>query len=119
MRKAGEYLLDGTLDKATYADLCEKQLADIRAAEAELERLGSRQLPPALPPLDEVLRDVNGWDDVVTGADVPAAREVLAALIERLTPVRLGPDWYGAEITWTPLGEALHQLVAAAGADAA
>jgi hypothetical protein len=39
--------------------------------------------------------------------EVAAQREVLAALIERVVPVRVGRGKYGAAIAWTPLGEAL------------
>ena len=44
---------------------------------------------------------------------------MLAALVERVVPVRARVGRYGAEITWTPLGKALRELVAAVGADAA
>jgi hypothetical protein len=42
--------------------------------------------------------------------DVPAQREILAVLIERVVPVRLGRGRYSATVTWTATGRALRQL---------
>ena len=39
--------------------------------------------------------------------DIAAQREVLAALIERVVPVRVGRGHYAVEITWSPLGDGL------------
>jgi hypothetical protein len=50
---------------------------------------------------------------------MPARREVLAELVERVVPVRLAPGRYRVEITWTPLGAALRALAAGALAEPA
>jgi hypothetical protein len=41
------------------------------------------------------------------GGEIAAQRDVLAAVIERVVPVRVSRAKYEVEITWTPLGEAL------------
>jgi hypothetical protein len=43
--------------------------------------------------------------------DIAAQREVLAALIERGVPVRVGRGVCRVDATWTPLGEALQAAV--------
>jgi hypothetical protein len=43
--------------------------------------------------------------------DVAARREVLAALIERVVPERVGRGRYRVEVRWTPLGEGLRAAV--------
>jgi hypothetical protein len=44
----------------------------------------------------------------VRDAEVLALREVLAMLVERVEPTRVKLGRYRIEVTWTPLGEALH-----------
>jgi hypothetical protein len=39
--------------------------------------------------------------------EIAAQREVLATLIERVEPVRVGHGKYDVEIVWTPLGDGL------------
>ena len=65
---------------------------------------------PVLPELETVLRDANSWREVLTGADIAARRDVLALLVERVTPTRVGRGTYEAQIIWTSLGQALRQL---------
>jgi hypothetical protein len=45
------------------------------------------------------------------GGDVAVQREVLAALIELVVPVRSSRGKYTADVTWAPLGEALRTAV--------
>jgi hypothetical protein len=45
--------------------------------------------------------------------EIAAQREVLAALIERVVPVRIGRGQYDVEVAWTPLAEALRAAVLA------
>jgi hypothetical protein len=43
--------------------------------------------------------------------EIAAQREVLAALINRVVPVRVGRGQYSVEMSWTPLGEGLRAVV--------
>jgi hypothetical protein len=45
------------------------------------------------------------------GGSVAAQREVLAALIERVVPMRVGRGQYEVEVSWTPLGEGLRAVI--------
>ena len=65
---------------------------------------------PSLPPLANVLRNAGGWGEILAGADIEAQRNVLADLVERVIPERVGYGKYEARIEWTPLGKALRQL---------
>ena len=69
-----------------------------------------------LPPLDTVLHDASGWQEIVAGSDITAQRDILALLIERIVPERVGRAQYRSAITWTPLGSALRQLTDATAA---
>ena len=67
---------------------------------------------PALPPFDPDwpetgLTAAKGWGAAIREGDIAAQRDVLAALIERVVPVRVGRGTYALEIVWTPLGEGL------------
>ena len=81
--------------------------ADLEAAEAEAERLRGAEVPPALPPLEAVLREAGEWAAALRDGDVAAQREVLAALLDRAVAERVGRGCYRVEVGWTPLGEAL------------
>jgi hypothetical protein len=48
--------------------------------------------------------------------EVARLRDVLALLIDRITPVRVGHAKYHVRVTWTPLGESLRRLAERAGA---
>jgi hypothetical protein len=85
-------------------------MADLQAAEAELARLGEARPTPTLPPLQQVIERAGGWGEIVKAGDIPARRTLLAALVERIVPRRTGWRKYEAEITWTPIGEALAKL---------
>jgi hypothetical protein len=106
--------VDGTLDRAGYELARDKVQADLEAAEAELGHLQRARPSCALPPLVEVLRGARSWGRVLRGADLVAQRDVLAALIDRVTLVRTGWWAYAAEITWTPVGQALRGAAEAA-----
>lgn len=109
---AARLLVDGALDRAGYEALRDAESAALEAADRERARLAAEtpQAGPTLPPLGEVLAEVGGWAEALRGADVPAQREVLAALLERVAPVRTGYGKYQARITWSPLGQALEAL---------
>ena len=65
---------------------------------------------PSLPPLADVLRNAGGWGEILAGADIEAQRNILADLVERVVPERVGYGKYEARIEWTPLGKALRRL---------
>ncbi|MDF3015445.1 MAG: hypothetical protein K0R44_670, partial [Thermomicrobiales bacterium] len=65
----------------------------------------------SLPPLEKVLAAVQGWGTAMRDGDIAAQREVLAALIERVMPRRIGRGRYEVEIVWTPLGEGLREAL--------
>jgi hypothetical protein len=100
-------LVDGVIDRAAYDITRDRLRRELDDAEAELADVRGRDRAPALPPLDDVLRDLGDWTTILAGADVPARRDVLAALIERVVPVRVGFGRYEADIAWTPIGVAL------------
>ena len=108
LRNAALLLVDGALDRDGYELARDRAQSDLNAAEAELARIAAERPAPALPQLTEVLRSAGSWRELLRNSRVPAQREVLAALIDRATLVRTGYRSYGAEIVWTPLGQALH-----------
>jgi DNA invertase Pin-like site-specific DNA recombinase len=113
LTRAAVLFADGDIDKAGYELLRDQARADLDAATAEAERLSPAAPPLALPPLATVLHELGRWGTVLAAADVGAQRDVLHALVAHVTPCRAGRGRYRAEITWTPLGLALHALAAA------
>ena len=103
---------DGDIDKPGYELLRDKARADLDAATEELSRLQTVEPTVTLPPLETVLAAAEGWGAAMRDGDIAAQREVLAALIERVVPVRIERGTYGVEVTWTPLGEGLRAAVA-------
>ena len=89
-------------------DGAEREITDLRGAETPA---------PRLPPLADVLAELGGWASALEGADGPARRETLIALINHVVPERIGYGRYEARITWTPTGAALHQAAAAGAAN--
>jgi hypothetical protein len=81
--------------------------SDLEQAQSELARLGAEAPVSVLPPLEQVLAEAGGWRRALREADIAAQREVLGALIERVSPERIGRGRYRVEITWTARGEAL------------
>jgi hypothetical protein len=113
---AMDSLLDGAIDKAAYDRAVERYTADADAATAELASLRKPDTAPVLPDLETVLRDADSWQQILTGADLAAQRNVLAMLIERVVPERIGRGRYQTTVIWTPLGSALSRLTEATGA---
>jgi hypothetical protein len=107
LTKAAVLFADGDIDKAGYELLRDKARADLDAATDELSRLHEVDPQPDLPPLEIVLEAAAGWDMVMHGGDIAAQREVLAALIERVVPLRASHGTYMVGIIWKPLGHAL------------
>jgi hypothetical protein len=81
---------------------------DLDAATEALSQLQVVQPNIELPPLETVLTAAEGWGAAMRGGDIAAQREVLAAVIERVVPTRVGRGTYAVEIVWTPLGEGLN-----------
>jgi hypothetical protein len=107
LRQAALLLVDGALDRTGYELASETAQEDLDAAEAELGRLSDEQREPPLPELDAILRSIPSWGAVLEGVDVSAQREILAALIDRVTPSREGWRAWRTEITWNAMGRAL------------
>jgi len=103
-------LVDGTITREEYDRNVARQRAEVEHAERELAEMAPVETPPTLPALDDVLRAAGGWGEILTGADIEAQRNILADLIERVIPERVGYGKYEARIEWTPLGRALWQL---------
>jgi site-specific DNA recombinase len=117
LRRAAILFVDGALDRTGYDLARDTAQADLEAAQAEIDRIQPTAPVVALPPLDEVLRQLGGWSLVLEGGDIAAKRDVLGLLIERATPVRIGFGKYDVQIVWTQLGEGLRHLVGAVGAN--
>jgi site-specific DNA recombinase len=113
---AMDALLDGTIDKAAYDRAVERYTAEAAAATAELASHKESSTATVLPELGTVLAQSRSWHEILAGADIGAQRNVLALLIERVVPERVGRGRYRATISWTPLGEALRQLTDATSA---
>jgi DNA invertase Pin-like site-specific DNA recombinase len=103
---------DGQIDKLGYELLRDKAQADLRAATEALDGLQPAEPRTELPPLETVLAVAEGWGAALRQGDVAAQREVLAALVERVVPERVGRGRYGVEVRWTPLGDGLRAAVA-------
>src|SRR5207302_7729170 len=117
--RATELLCDGQIDKARYDALCSRAGADADATNDELRKLRASQHRLVLPALDDVLSAAGGWAACFETANSEtrrpyydqADRDVLAALIDTVAPVRLRFGVYRIDITWTPLGEHLRDVV--------
>jgi len=110
---AMDSLLDGTIDKAAYDRAVERYTTEAEAATAELAALKEPNITPVLPPLETVLRDAHSWQEILTGSERAAQREILALLIEKVVPERISGGRYQATIIWTPLGSALGKVTEA------
>jgi len=108
--RATELLADGEITKAAYDDLCEKAQSDHDASERELTSLRGVTTEPRLPSLEQVLSAAGVWDRVLRESDRPTQRQILGEFIEHVCPRRIKQGQYGAEIAWTPVGEALRNL---------
>jgi len=110
LTKAAVLFADGDIDKPGYELLRDKARLDLDAATEALDRLQVVEPGIALPPLETVLAAAEGWGAAMREGDVAARREVLAALIDRVVPVRVGRGQYDVEVSWTPLGEGLRAV---------
>jgi hypothetical protein len=105
---AAALLADGEIDKAGYEMVRDNARAELEVAEAELGRMREAEHQmPALLRLEVVLAETGGWRTALLAGKVAEQREVLAALVERAVPVRLGWGRYRVDVEWTPLGQAL------------
>jgi DNA invertase Pin-like site-specific DNA recombinase len=111
LTKAAVLFADGDIDKPGYELLRDKARVDLDAATEALNQLQVVEPSVALPPLETVLAAAAGWGAAMRDGEIAAQREVLAALIERVVPVRFGRGRYGVEIAWTLLGEGLQAAV--------
>jgi hypothetical protein len=102
---------DGDIDKPGYELLRDKARTDLDTATEELNWLEVVEPRVELPSLEAVLAAAQGWGAAMRGGDIAAQREVLAALIERVVPVRVGRGPYAVDIAWTPLGEGLRATI--------
>jgi hypothetical protein len=94
--KAAVLFADGDIDKPGYELLRDKARVDLVAATIELGRPEVVEPCVDLPPLETALAAADGWGAVVRDGDVAAQRKILAALIERIVPMRRGHSGQGA-----------------------
>lgn len=106
----GDYNHDGGQERYTAA-LTERRATIARLA-AERAALLQAPAPEGLPSLEVALARVGGFGYALETADVPAQRQVLSALTERVVPHRIAKGQYRIEIEWTALGKALRKLTA-------
>ena len=90
LTKAAVLFADGDIDKPGYELLRDKARVDLDAATEALSQLQVVEPSVALPPLETVLAAAEGWGAAMRDGEIAAQREVLAALIERVVPVRVG-----------------------------
>src|SRR5215218_6039245 len=103
LTKAAIPFADGDIDKPGYELLRDKARVDLDAATEELTRLEVVEPRVELPSLEMVLAAAEGWGGAMRDGDIAAQREVLAALIDRVVPVRVGRGQYSVKVFWTPL----------------
>jgi DNA invertase Pin-like site-specific DNA recombinase len=111
LTKAAVLFADGDIDKPGYELLRDKARTDLDAATDALDQLQVVEPSITLPPLETVLEAAEGWGAAMRDGNIAAQREVLAAAIERVVPVRVGRGRYDVEVFWTPLGEGLRAAV--------
>jgi hypothetical protein len=109
LANAARLLVDGALDRAGYEALRSEEVAALEAADAELARLRATVQAPKLPELELLLRSAGNWSKILHASDVPTQREILATLIAKVVPARVGYGRYGALIEWAPLGAAVQE----------
>ncbi len=107
LTEAARLLVDGVLDRAGYERLRDEAQG---ALEAVRTRLAALQPPAApLPPLEIALRHLGGLGAVLAGADVPAQRQALLALLRAVVPHWAGRGRYTVAVEWTALGSWLRE----------
>jgi hypothetical protein len=110
LTKAAVLFADGDIDKPGYELLRDKARVDLDTATEVLGRLQVAEPSVTLPPLETVLAAAEGWGAAMRDGDIAVQREVLAVLVERVVPVRVGRGKYEVEVSWTPLGEGLRTI---------
>lgn len=96
-------LLAGSdIDRAGYDAGRQELEATLARLDGETHELPHPVRPAVqkLPPLSQVLAQAGGWCTVLAGGDVGQQRRVLAELLERVVPERVGHGKYRAHITW-------------------
>jgi DNA invertase Pin-like site-specific DNA recombinase len=110
---ATRLLVDQAIDRLAYDAMVSQEQERLRLAEAALAAPEVASPTVSLPPLQDVVADLDGWATVLQGGTTPELRRLLAVLVERVVPVRISYGRYEATVTWTPLGQALQGAVAA------
>ena len=108
--KAREDLYDEEISQAEHDAIVSRARAAL--AEREKERTALRDEPVrAAMSFDEAIAKAKDWRERLRKAPTDVRREVLAELIERVEPVRLGFGKYVARITdWTDTGDTLRAI---------
>ena len=108
--KAREDLYDEEINQAEHDAIVSRARAAL--AEREKERAALSSAPTqARMSFDEALSRAKDWRERLRTAPTVEKREVLAELVERVQPVRLGFGRYEARITnWTYTGDTLRGM---------
>ena len=109
LKNAALLLVDGSLDKDGYQAVKVQAESDLERAEQEAERLRGAKTAPALPDADAALAMLDDLATAWRDGTIEARREVLAALVERIVPERVGRGQYRVEIEWTEIGRSFTQ----------
>ena len=105
---AARLLVDGVIHRVAYEALVGAEQQRLEQAEHQLAASdATAPTVAALPPLDRVVADLECWPEILAGETVSEQRAILALLVERAVPVKLGYGRYRAQIGWTSRGEAL------------
>lgn len=110
LASATRLLALGKIDHDAYVALTadtKPRLATLKAEREAINRDVAESERERLPEWDTVVAAMGAWRVAFAGADDRARSEALPALIERITPIRLGGGRYDAAIVWTELGAAL------------
>jgi len=119
LAKATRMLVAEEIDRTAYNLMrqdIEREMDESARRLSMLEEQAS--IRPSIPPLDVVLERLGRWRTALASVDVDASRRVLAELVERIDPVKVGHGHYEVRITWTPVGEALGRIAQSTGAAA-
>ena len=88
------------MSKPDYDRAVQRHTSEMEAAQTELTRLRApAPSSTARPSLDALLTTAGSWRSILDGADIPAKRDVLAILVERVVPERVGWGRYTARVT--------------------
>jgi site-specific DNA recombinase len=119
LANAATLFVDGQIDREGYELVRDRSHTEIAAADEELVRLERVVRKPSLPALAEVLSQIGEWESLLKQADIALQREVLAVLVQRVTPIRISYGHYGVQVVWTPTGAALAELAGVGDTDPA